>query len=381
MKKLMTLLLAGMMLLGMVTVAKASTTISYISNATFSSFGKSDIAVATVGQTFRLSAENAGDDNLLDSVTFWIRVSTGDIKFKFYLYDWDGSKITGDPLFESGELSTGQQAGNPEFTVDVGGVELNVDQDYVFFVSASDFLDGSIREGYVVAVIYQFDSFLCSVFGIFCDEDRDPDHTLVYNNNGADFSLLSSTAWSENTSFDMAFTMVLSASEPKPEPKPELSATFELGKAKVDLKKGKIKVDGQVILPEGVTCEKLDPVGSLKLDLFKLDESVERVVDESVALEVKGRKAEKWHYKNRHALGVTEYKVHWKDDQTGTVKIKADFDPGLVDLSRLTPTLVAEFTPGDLGFELTMAENGQYDCKLKKNKWDFRNKRKKRNKP
>jgi hypothetical protein len=71
---------------------------------------------------------------------------------------------------------------------------------------------------------------------------------------------------------------------------------------------------------------------------------------------------------------VTEYKVHWKDAQTGKVKIKADFDPGLVDLSRLTPTLVAEFTLGDLEFELTISENGQYDCKLKKKKWDFRNK-------
>jgi len=373
MKKLMTLLLAGMMFLGMVTVAKATTTISYISNATFSSFGKSDTAVATVGQTFRLSAENVGDDNLLDSVTFWIRVSTGDIKFKFYLYEWDraNSRITGGPLFESGELSTGQQPGNPEFTVDVGGVELNVDQVYVFFVSASDFLDGSIREGYVDAVMYQYDAFLCSLLGLFCDQDPTPDHTLVCNNNGADFSLLSSTAWSENTSFDMAFTMVLSASGPGPEPEP--AAAFELGKAKVDLKKGKINVDGQVTLPEGVTCEQLDPVGSLKLNLFKLDESVERVVDDWVELEVKGRKGEKWEYKNRHALGVTEYKVHWKDAQTGRVKITADFDPGQVDLSQLTPKLVAEFTLGDLEFELTIAENGQYDCKLKKNKWHFRN--------
>jgi hypothetical protein len=71
---------------------------------------------------------------------------------------------------------------------------------------------------------------------------------------------------------------------------------------------------------------------------------------------------------------VTEYKVHWKDDQTAKVKIKAEFDPGLVDLSQLTPKLVAEITLGDLEFELTIAEDGQYDCKLKKKKWDFRNK-------
>ena len=51
----MTLLLAGMMLLGVVTVAQA-TTITYDGYYWFDSFGASDTAVATVGQTFRLSA-------------------------------------------------------------------------------------------------------------------------------------------------------------------------------------------------------------------------------------------------------------------------------------------------------------------------------------
>ncbi len=372
MKKLMTLLLAGMMLLGMVTVANASTTISYIGNAVFPNFGESYTvaAKATVGQTFRLSVEGTGDDNFLDSVTFWIEDSAGDIEFKFYLYEWDGSKITGDPLFESGRMSTGQQAGYQEFTVDLGGIELNVDQDYVFFVSASDFFDGSESRGTIATVVYiNFPGYPL---------DPTPDHKLVYNDNGADFSLLSSTEWSKNPA-DMAVEMVLSAFglepglEPEPGPEPEFSATFELTRAKVDLKKGKIKLDGQVILPEGVTYNDLDREGSVKLRLFELNQLVE-AVDDLVVLEVKGRNGEKWQYKNRHAFGVTEYKVHWKDDQTGKVKIKADFDPGLVDLSELTPRLVVEITLGELEFDLTMAENGQYDCKLKRKKWDFRNK-------
>lgn len=353
MKKSMTFLLAGMMLLGVVTAAGATTTVSYPYNGYFST------TVATVGQAFRLSAEGVGD-NLLDSVTFWIDVSAGDFEFKFYLYEWDGanSTITGGPLFESGQLST--QAGN-EFTVDVGGVELNVDQDYVFFVSASDSFAGTLS----VDAAFNSDCFF------FFPLDPTPDHKLVFN--GADFSLLSSTAWGEHC-VDMAFEMVLSASEPEPEPESEPDAAFELTKAKVDLKKGTIKLDGQVILPEGVTYDEyLVPEGSVKLRLFEIARLVE-AVDDSVALEVKGRKGEKWHYKNRHALAVTEYKVHWKDDRTGTVKIKADFDPSLVDLSQLTPKLVVEFTLGDLEFELTMAENGQYDCKLKKKKWNFRNK-------
>jgi hypothetical protein len=275
-------------------------------------------------------------------------------------------------------MSTGEQAGNPDptlFTVDVGGVggvPLIVDQDYVFFVSASDFVDGSEREGYIDAVMYVM------------LPDSTPYNSLVYNDNGDNFSLLSSTEWNKYTGFllfDMAFEMVLSASEPGPGP----DATFELTRAKVDLKKGKIKVDGQVVLPEGDTYDDLERQGSVKLHLFELNQPVEAVddsvvlveavvVDDWVDLEVKGRNGEKWQYKNRHAFGVTEYKVHWKDDQTGKVKIKADFDPGLVDLSRLTPKLVVEFTLGDLAFVLTMAENGQYDCKLKRKKWDFRNK-------
>ncbi len=138
MKKLMTLLLAGMMLLGMVTVAGATTTISNIDDGTIRSFGPfGEYAGATVGQTFRLSEETIGDDNFLDSVTFWIEASEGDIEFKFYLYEWDGTnlRITGDSLSESDPMSTGEQAGNLDptlFTVDVGGVELDVDQDYVF---------------------------------------------------------------------------------------------------------------------------------------------------------------------------------------------------------------------------------------------------------
>ena len=175
----------------------------------------------------------------------------------------------------------------------------------------------------------------------------------------------------------MAFQMELSAFGFEPEP--EFSATFELTKAKVDLKKGKIKVDGDIILPEGVTYDDLKCEGSVKLHLFELTRLVE-AVDDSVQLEVKGRKGEKWEYKNGHTFGVTEYKVHWKGDQTAKVKIKADFNPTLVDLSKLSRKLVAEITLGDLGFELTISDD-QYDCKIRKNKWDFRNKRKKRNKP
>jgi len=165
------------------------------------------------------------------------------------------------------------------------------------------------------------------------------------------------------------------------------AAIFEFTRAKVDWKKGKIKLDGQVVLPEGVTYEYLDRKGSVKLS-FELNQPVEAVDDSVVlveavdddlvvVLEVKGRKGEKWQYKNRHAFGLTEYKVHWKDDQTGKVKIKADFYPGWVDVSQLTPKLDAKITLGDLEFDLTIAENGQYDCKLKKKKWDFRNKRNK----
>ena len=384
----MTLLLAGMMLLGMVTVANATTTISTYIYSYFDSYNKTTVCcygasgTATIGQTFRLSdePENIGD-NSLDSVTFLVKPTEGDIEFEFYLYEWDGSKITGGPLFEieSGQLSAVQKEdGFQEFTVDVGGVILNVDQDYVFFISVSD------GYGNIAAMLYSDNPWF------YLPTDPTPLHKLVYNVSD-DFSLLSTTDWDTfsniYTSADMAFEMVLSASGPGPEPEPEPGpeAAFELTRAKVDLKKGKIKVDGQVVLPEGFTCEDLVREGSVKLRLFELDGPVEAVddavvlveavvVDDLVELEVKGRNGEKWQFKNPHALGVTEYKVHWKDDQTGKVKIKADFDPGLVDLSQLTPKLVAEITLGELEFELTMAENGQYDCKLKRKKWDFRNK-------
>ena len=121
MKKSMTLLLAGMMLLGMVTVANA-TTISYVAKELAEELDDigtmiwpSEIVASdtvAVGQTFNLSEEDIdiGDDNFLDldSVTFWI---TGDIEFKFYLYEWDGANVRiiedqDNPLFESDQMST-----------------------------------------------------------------------------------------------------------------------------------------------------------------------------------------------------------------------------------------------------------------------------------
>jgi hypothetical protein len=273
MKKLMTLLLAGMMLFGMVTVANAST-ISSIGDGLTSAFNFGASGTNTVGQTFRLSEEGVGDDNLLDSVTFWI---TGYVEFTFYLYEWDGAKITGAPLFESGKLSSTQSDPELGLTVHVGGVELDVDREYVFFVSAS------AGSGNIDAVMYISDPFWCTWFSSLCFEDPTPDHTLVYN--GADFSLLSSTAWGKNPSNDMAFTMELSASGFEPEPEPEHDAAFELSKAKVDLKKGTIKVHGQVVLPEGVTHEDLYHEGSVKLHLFELKQLVEADDDSVVPVE------------------------------------------------------------------------------------------------
>jgi len=51
------------------------------------------------------------------------------------------------------------------------------------------------------------------------------------------------------------------------------AAIFEFTRAKVDWKKGKIKLDGQVVLPEGVTYEYLDRKGSVKLS-FELNQPV-----------------------------------------------------------------------------------------------------------
>ncbi len=171
---------------------------SWNGSQSLSSFGEPN--TATYGQTFTL---NSGDDTVLDSVTFYLNDYSNyadNVDFAFYLYEWTGTNITGEALYTSSMYSTSGADGFESFTVDTGGVSLETDTEYVWFICASNFFDGIFGRSMVGAVNSTYS-----------------DGSWVYINNGSDFSQLFTGSWQISSGMDLAFTMELS-SQTVPEP-------------------------------------------------------------------------------------------------------------------------------------------------------------------
>ncbi len=214
MKKILSILFTCVLFLGTNGIANATlieTVSDWSGGSGIGSFGDglSIHRSASFGQTFRLMA---GEDTSLDYVAFYLKhdeVSGPDeIDFGFYVYEWDGNKITGSALFETesdGALSTGESppnwAGYEEFIINTGGVNLVTGMDYIFFLSASNFFDGSPGGGPLGHV----------------NPPTYINGTNVYMKNGSDFSLLSTNNWSIAHT-NLAFSMELSSAAPVPEP-------------------------------------------------------------------------------------------------------------------------------------------------------------------
>lgn len=161
------------------------------------SFGEPN--TATYGQTFTVT----GTDTKLDSFSFYLDDITGPdvIDFRAYVYRWDGSKASGSQLFESGDLHTTGATGFELFNINTGGINLTTGLQYVAFLSASKLFDssrGTGRMGAILANVYSGGSF-------------------YYQNNGSNFSSLTTTAWSSINS-DTAFKATFSAPGQVPEP-------------------------------------------------------------------------------------------------------------------------------------------------------------------
>ena len=162
-------------------------------------FGETN--TATYGQTFTVT----GPETRLDNFSFRLNDSVNPdfVDFAAYVYAWDGSKATGAQLFASSGLSTtnnGGADGFEQFTIDTGGLQLADGNQYVAFFSASDFFDGSFGTS----------SWELSLADAYADGN------FVFNNNGDDFSLLTTTNWSAIGPRDTWF--VANFSTPVPEP-------------------------------------------------------------------------------------------------------------------------------------------------------------------
>ena len=106
------------------------TTLSWNRANSIHSFGLPD--TATYGQT--ITIDNA---RKLNQFSFYLQTSSSAV-FRGFVYQWDGAKATGNPLFESGPMSTTQGTKFEEVAVTIpGGVVLEGGHQYVLFISVS----------------------------------------------------------------------------------------------------------------------------------------------------------------------------------------------------------------------------------------------------
>jgi hypothetical protein len=142
------------------------------------------------------------------------------VDFAGYLMRWDGKKAIGPVLFASSMVSTTNtlQVGEfDRFDFNTGGLVLEEGAEYVAFVSASNFFDGD-------AGVVQMSTGL--------HNNPYPDGAFVFNINGQNFDLLTTTDWDSLAGTDAQFFASFSETT-APIPEPGSLALLALGGAAV----------------------------------------------------------------------------------------------------------------------------------------------------
>ncbi|MBW2010621.1 MAG: hypothetical protein JRI32_02955 [Deltaproteobacteria bacterium] len=86
--------------------------------------------------------------------------------------------------------------------------------------------------------------------------------------------------------------------------------TINVEKAKISWDHGDIHLNGKLYLPEGFWMDNLDRAGSAVITLAGVE-----VADQSVEFEIKGKKGDKWEYKDKKNVNGTikEFKADWRE--------------------------------------------------------------------
>lgn len=144
-------------------------------------------ATATYGQTITTTAQTT-----LNSFSFYLKGSSGgNAQYRAYVYQWDGTKATGNALYASNLMTVQNVSSFTPVTVNTGNVALSGNQTYVVFLTTSNEQAGQPNAYFV--------------WGI-ASSDVYSGGRLVYLNNGNNFSLLTTSVWSAFNA-DWAFIM------------------------------------------------------------------------------------------------------------------------------------------------------------------------------
>jgi hypothetical protein len=153
---------------------------------------------ATYGEV--ITAPTNGDTNLAD-FTFYMGnpVVSGDIILGAYVATWTGSGA--GTLVASYGPGDWPNSGPGTITATTGGLNLTGGQQYVIFLSVSQYYGQSFGQSYIVpgSSIQGLDGF-------------------VYNNNGGDFNALFTNSWSGPLTPDWAVNVHFTGGSNVPEP-------------------------------------------------------------------------------------------------------------------------------------------------------------------
>jgi hypothetical protein len=156
-------------------------------------YGDNSNSTQTYGEVFTLP--NSTDTNL-SSFSFFMGnpIDSGQIITGAYIATWTGSQA-GTLLYSSNQINY-DNLGNEEITVNTGGLTLQSGQQYVMFLSTSNYHGQSAGSTYIVS------------------GNSDPNlHGFVYYNNGGDFNALFNSSWdgvglSPDWAVDLEFNQV-----------------------------------------------------------------------------------------------------------------------------------------------------------------------------
>ena len=154
----------------------------------------------TFGQTF---ATPSSRDALLSSATIYISNPNNQTPFSYqaYIYEWDGSKISGTALYSSSVISTSPGTAYSALMLSAGGYRIVYGKEYVLFVTSTSVNNSGNLTNYAIKAV---------------SGNPYSGGQVVYSGEGS-FNNLSTTSWSMDYYSDYDLALVLNFSPVPPD--------------------------------------------------------------------------------------------------------------------------------------------------------------------